>query len=404
MVGLKPWEKLLGQVIAACLAYWGGLEVTGVAGHAAHGWWTLPITVVWLVGCTNAFNLIDGVDGLATGVGLFATFTMLMAALLHGNGALALATAPLVGALLAFLRYNFNPASIFLGDSGSLTIGFLLGCFGAVWSQKSATLLGMTAPLMALSVPLSTPAFRSSAGSCGINRFSSPIATIFIIGLLDRGLNPRQVVLALYSVCGVAAAFSVILSTPNNRFDGILLLSFCVVAWVAVQFLGYSEFDTARQLVVSGTFRHILNARVFVTTFERNLTAAKTPEDYWKVVREVSREFGFGEVRMCLTGKSSRIGAEGQTLDDSCTIRIPLSSHGYVNFRYPNDASVRHAVAISSVVEVLQRSIALRRPDFLRGAPADRRGRAAAPVLWPSAGDRSLSDLVSPILSADLQL
>src|SRR4029077_6209860 len=105
--GLRAWEKLLGQIVAACLAYMAGVEVSGVAGFAAHGWWTFPMTVAWLVACCNAFNLIDGMDGLSTGIGLFASFTTLAAALLHNNAPLALATAPLVGALLAFLRYNF---------------------------------------------------------------------------------------------------------------------------------------------------------------------------------------------------------------------------------------------------------------------------------------------------------
>ena len=86
--------------------------------------------MLWLLACTNAFNLIDGVDGLASGVGFFATVTMFLAALLQGNAELQLLTVPLAAALLAFLRYNFNPASIFLGDSGSLLVGFLLGSFG----------------------------------------------------------------------------------------------------------------------------------------------------------------------------------------------------------------------------------------------------------------------------------
>src|SRR5581483_6968252 len=108
-------------------------------------------TVGWLLLCTNALNLIDGMDGLAVGVGLFATTTTLLAALLQGNIELALATGPLVGALLGFLRFNFNPATIFLGDSGSLFIGFLLGCYGVLWSQKSTRVLGTIAPLLALS-------------------------------------------------------------------------------------------------------------------------------------------------------------------------------------------------------------------------------------------------------------
>src|SRR3954464_14437999 len=130
------------------------------------------------------------------------------AALLQDNTELAMATAPLVGAPSLFLRYNFNPASIFLGDCGSLTIGFLLGCFAALWSQKSATLLGMTAPLMALAVPL------LDTGASVVRRFirHQPIFSAdrnhLHHRLLDRGFSPRKVALVMYGVCGVAAAFS----------------------------------------------------------------------------------------------------------------------------------------------------------------------------------------------------
>jgi UDP-GlcNAc:undecaprenyl-phosphate GlcNAc-1-phosphate transferase len=125
---LEPWHKLVGEVLAASMAYWAGIHIQGLAGYGAGAWWNFPATVTWLVACTNAINLIDGVDGLATGVGLFATCTTLIAALLQGNIPLALATIPLAGCLLGFIRYNFNPASIFLGDCGSLFIGFLLSC------------------------------------------------------------------------------------------------------------------------------------------------------------------------------------------------------------------------------------------------------------------------------------
>ena len=141
-------------MIAAGAAYWAGIHIQGFAGYGTGAWWNLPVTIIWLVACTNAINLIDGVDGLATGIGLFATCTTLIAALLQHNTALAIATVPLAGCLLGFIRYNFNPATIFLGDCGSLFIGFLLGCYAVVWSQKAATILGMTAPLMALSIPL----------------------------------------------------------------------------------------------------------------------------------------------------------------------------------------------------------------------------------------------------------
>src|SRR5437764_1589081 len=136
-------------------------------------------------------NLIDGLDGLASGIGLFASATALLAALLQNNIALAYATVPLVGCLLGFLRFNFNPATIFLGDCGSLFIGFLLGCYGVLWSQKSATILGMTAPLMALSIPLLDTTIAI------IRRFvrQQPIFSgdrdHIHHRLLDRGLTPR---------------------------------------------------------------------------------------------------------------------------------------------------------------------------------------------------------------------
>ncbi len=114
LLGLKPWQKLVFEIAAATLAFWAGVHVYAFGGHAVASWWSLPLTVLWLVGCANAFNLIDGVDGLAAGVGLFATCTTLIAALLQNNVPLALAAVPLAGALLAFLRYNFNPAPIFL--------------------------------------------------------------------------------------------------------------------------------------------------------------------------------------------------------------------------------------------------------------------------------------------------
>jgi len=144
-VGLSAWQKLLGIGGAGVLAYFAGIRVDVHLLNflPAWPWLGFVITVVWLVGCTNAFNLIDGMDGLASGVGLVATLAMLIAALTQGNMPLALATMPLAGCLLGFLRYNFNPASVFLGDSGSLLIGFLLGCYGAMWSVKSVTLIAL---------------------------------------------------------------------------------------------------------------------------------------------------------------------------------------------------------------------------------------------------------------------
>jgi UDP-GlcNAc:undecaprenyl-phosphate GlcNAc-1-phosphate transferase len=127
--------------------------------------------------------------------------------------------APLAGALLGFLRYNFNPASIFLGDCGSLTIGFLLGCYGIIWSQKSATMLGMTAPLMALAIPLLDTGLAIGRRFLRHQPIFGADRNHIHHQLLDRGLSPRRVALILYGVGGIAAVFSLMQSMYHNRFS-----------------------------------------------------------------------------------------------------------------------------------------------------------------------------------------
>jgi len=364
LVGLSPRQKLGGQIIAGVLAYYCGVQITGIAGYSSLGWWSLPLTVLWLVGCSNAFNLIDGVDGLATGVGLFATLTIFLAALLHQNTALALATVPLAGALLGFLRYNFNPASIFLGDCGSLSIGFLLGCYGVIWSQKSATLLGMTAPLMALSIPLLDTALAI------VRRFlrHQPIfgadRNHIHHRLLDRGFSARRVTLSLYALCGVAAAFSLLQSMPHNQFGGLIIVVFCAATWIGVQHLGYSEFGTARRLALQGTFRHILHAQLYMSNFEKKLAVATTGDECWSAIREAGKDYGFKEVRMHLGGQLYEAHLGDTSLEKCWTMRIPLSDSDYVNLTHEREASVQPMIAVTSLAEILQRSLGSRIQHF----------------------------------------
>jgi UDP-GlcNAc:undecaprenyl-phosphate GlcNAc-1-phosphate transferase len=97
------------------------------------------LTILWVVGISNAYNLIDGMDGLAAGAGLFATLVLLIVSLAQGNAAVTVVTLVLAGSLIGFLRYNFNPASIFLGDSGALLIGFSLAALSMLGAQKAST-------------------------------------------------------------------------------------------------------------------------------------------------------------------------------------------------------------------------------------------------------------------------
>ena len=320
--GLKPWQKLIGEVGAALMAYWAGIRIQDFAGYVLAYWLQLPLTVVWLVACTNAVNLIDGVDGLATGIGLFAACTTLFAGLLENNIALTLATAPLVGCLLGFLRYNFNPATIFLGDCGSLLIGFLLGCYGVLWSEKAATILGMTAPLMALSIPLLDTSLAIA------RRFlrQRPVFTAdrghIHHRLLDRGLTPRKVALILYACSALGAMCSLLMM--DKHVAGMVIIIFCAVTWIGVQHLGYIEFGTAGRMFLDGAFRRMLNSQVSLQTYQEQLIAAPTPEDCWEVILAACKEAGFHRVQMTLAKRTFE-WQDGINPMNTWDVMIPIS-------------------------------------------------------------------------------
>ena len=324
---IRPWQKFAGQTLAAVLAYWGGVHIL-FGGKEVPGWVGFLATVFWLVLCTNAVNLIDGMDGLAAGVGLFATTTTLIAALLQNNYDLALLVAPLAGCLLGFLRYNFNPATVFLGDCGSLTIGFFLGCCSVIWSEKSATILGMTAPLLALSVPLLDTGLAVTRRFLrGKPIFGADRAHIHH-RLLDRGLTPRRVALLIYGACAIGAALSLLMM--NRRFEGLAIVVFCVAAWVGIQQLGYVEFMVAGRILREGAFTRLLNSQVELRALEMRIAAAASPAEFWEVVRRSAGTFGFEAVEMVLAGETFQSGDGDGMGGMGWMVRVPLSEFEYV--------------------------------------------------------------------------
>jgi UDP-GlcNAc:undecaprenyl-phosphate/decaprenyl-phosphate GlcNAc-1-phosphate transferase len=358
---LRAWIKLGGQIVAAGLACVGGVRILSIGGAPTAAWWNIPLTILWLLACMNAFNLVDGLDGLAVGVGLFATLTVFTAAMMQHNMVLAVATFPLAGALLAFLCYNFNPATIFLGDSGSLLIGFLLGCYAAIWSNKSATLLGMTAPLMALSIPLLDVVLAI------VRRFlrRQPIFTAdrghIHHRLLDRGFTPRRVVLVLYGLCGLAAAFSLLQGVVHS-FAGALLVLFGVFVLLGIQYLGYAEIDLAGRLLFSGDFQRSVSAQLDLRKFRAALGAAGTPAGCWEAIREASGKFGFQQVRLSLAGEifeysSDDSGAPGWT------VRVPLANGDYAVLARPFASDVR-PMAVAPFVDSLREILVERFPEI----------------------------------------
>ena len=333
-----------------------------MAGRAIDNWWGIPLTIVWLLACTNAFNLVDGLDGLAAGVGFFATLTMLTAALLQHNIALACATLPLAGCLLGFLFYNFNPATVFLGDCGSLLIGFLLGCYSIVWSQKSITLLGMTAPLMALSIPLLDTLLAVARRFLRRQPIFGADRGHIHHRLIDMGLTPKRAVLMIYGICGFAATLSLVQTLTHNLYSAILIIVlFCSVAWIGIGYLRYSEFILAGRLVRIAEFQRVLGAQLAISNLTRAISECENAEECWGVVRQHYRKFGFSWVHLRIQDASYQEGGPDAAAADCWTIKVPLGDDDFIEFGRPF-----HCTTMPMVVGQLA--------DTLRDAVVRKRG------------------------------
>ncbi|MDQ2777580.1 MAG: undecaprenyl/decaprenyl-phosphate alpha-N-acetylglucosaminyl 1-phosphate transferase [Acidobacteriota bacterium] len=303
LIGLRPWQKLSGQFVAAVWAVAAGARIDLLHGQAHAALITVPLSVFWLLACTNAFNLIDGLDGLASGVGLFATLTTLLAAILQGNWGLAMATVPLLGALLGFLRYNFNPASVFLGDCGSLSIGFFLGCFSVIWSQKSATFLGMLAPMIALALPLFDVSLSIGRRFLRNQPIFSADRGHIHHRLLALGFQPRAVALILYAVCGVAAVLSLLESSLSYHIGGLCIILFCSLSWFGIKRLGYVEFSTASRVVRSGGVLRLFQQEIYLESLRDWLSDAETASECWAVIVKACGNLEFSSVHMSVDGE-----------------------------------------------------------------------------------------------------
>lgn len=338
---LRPVIKLAGQTAAALLVFSSGLSV-GTLGGASQlpAYLDLPLTVFWVLLTTNALNLIDGLDGLCAGIGLVATLTLFGAAWLYGNPDLAYATLPLACALLGFLCYNANPATVFLGDSGALLTGFLLGCYGMIWTQKTSTLLSLLLPLIALSVPLldvTVAVIRRLLRSQPI--FSADRAHIHH-RLLDRGLTPRKAVFVLYGFAGLAASFSLLLVAPQIApyRNGLLVLLIAAVG-LGLRELRYKEFDFIGRFLFGGELQKRLQESLWLDKLRSTLAASTDSETWWLALAVAARERRWSRIRWDgPEGPREIVIARDAEL--GWTFSVPLGEMGSVEIEGGGDAGV----------------------------------------------------------------
>ncbi|MFB5661016.1 glycosyltransferase family 4 protein [Alteribacillus sp. HJP-4] len=202
MIELSAKWKLLGQIAAAVIVIFGGVQVEFINlpfdGRLELGWLSIPITLLWIIGITNAINLIDGLDGLAAGVSSIVLATISVLAIIQGDIFIVALGIALLGGTLGFLVHNFNPAKIFMGDTGALFLGFMISVISLL-GFKNVTIFSLVVPVIILAVPISDTFFAIIRRVVNKQPLSAPDKSHLHHCLLRLGYSHKQTVLIIYT-------------------------------------------------------------------------------------------------------------------------------------------------------------------------------------------------------------
>ncbi len=314
--GANAKTKFLVQFAVAGMMYALGFRIDHIANPFGApiplGWFSLPFTLLWITGVVNAMNLIDGLDGLAGGVALIAITSTFSIAILHGQPLMVLFTAALGGAVLGFLFYNFNPASIFMGDTGSMFLGFVLATTAIQTNLKSSTTVAIVVPIIALGVPIAdTLLAMARRAARGVPLFSGDRGHIHH-RLLASGLTQRQAVLVIYAACLVLGGVALALTYANSKQAVLFLLGVSVLSFIFLRRLGFISLSKTREVLRDRRRNMGLRSAMHrVGELARN---AERIDQVWVAARAAASALGAAAVAIRLpnaTGEQDAAHTEG---------------------------------------------------------------------------------------------
>lgn len=333
---VKPYVKFSVQALAAVMLFAFGFRVSNLKLFFGHDPLNqiaaLALTIFWVMLITNAFNLIDGLDGLAAGSGLFSILVMFVLSLFTKSHTETFAAILLAGAVVGFLRFNFNPATIFLGDSGSLFIGFMLAALSLTGSYKAPTLVAVSIPLVAFGLPITDTVLAVARRFMSGKPLFSADREHIHHKLLERGLSQRQSAIVLYGVSACFGLASIFLLYPRGTTVAAIFFVVALLIFLGIGKLGYHEF-TEIERIATRTLeqRQIIVNNLALRRAMHQLKSASTMTDIISTLEAGFRSNDFDGFRLQHSGarpgsdaldyfweKSSDIGEHGWEL------RIPL--------------------------------------------------------------------------------
>lgn len=261
---LKARYKFLFQLVAAIIVYAFGVRISGIKIPFIYtdiinfGWLDFPITLIWIIGITNAINLIDGLDGLAAGISAISATALLIIFITTSASLEAIViTAVLVGSTLGFLPYNFNPAKTFMGDVGSNFLGFTLATVSILGFAKGYTILAIIAPILALGVPIFDTLFAMIRRFLKGQPMLKPDGAHIHHRLIKRGFSQRQAVIFLYTITSVLCMIAVIIVSADVwKFILLVLIVICFIAFGLISIKRNKNNKSEEDETISENFVH----------------------------------------------------------------------------------------------------------------------------------------------------
>jgi UDP-GlcNAc:undecaprenyl-phosphate GlcNAc-1-phosphate transferase len=406
--GVRAVLKLAAQVAVAAFTFACGYRIDAIAlpfiGPVQMGVFAFPVTVLWITGIVNAVNLIDGLDGLAAGVVLFAALTNFVIANIAGSVFIAVVMATTAGALLGFLLFNFNPARIFMGDSGSYLGGYVLAAtvLAGSTAQKASTAVSLLVPCLALGVPIFDTLFSMFRRFIERRPLFSPDRGHIHHRLLDMGLTHRRAVLTLYGVSAVFSITAIAASIGKDWQIGLAMLASSAVLFALVRAAGYFEY-LSRHIRRRG--RHhsprVEAVRRALPDFAERLAGASDESQVRAGIDALMTSLAFKRVAIAEragAGASQRPDGRQRRDLDVLEASFPLGADAHaladVLFVWPASegaATPEMEILLELVVDVVERALVRVGSTLVSGGPAP---APAGPV--PSVRPSSQAVAVTP--------
>ena len=307
--GLRVRTKLLSQLVAALVVCAAGIRIESIPVTASlsiqFGWFSWLFTLIWIVGITNAINLSDGLDGLAAGISAIACGVIAVLSIYNGDTVMAILMLALLGSLSGFLLFNFEPAKIFMGDSGSLFLGFTIASASVLSATKTETIVGLALPVLALGIPIFDTLFSMLRRFLERRSLFAPDRRHFHHRLLALGLRQRHVVITAYLVTCLAAGLGMFMLVTRNSQTIIIFICTLLLLVLVFRVVGSVRL---RETISGLRYKYALSSqrKQEFQTFENielHFRRARKFDEWWQAVCFAAGEMDFVNGSLSFTNR-----------------------------------------------------------------------------------------------------